>query len=294
MLARLAPGSHSGASTTVGGWCIDAATGKTVSRPGAYLATTKEGSWRCVAWLKGRGVADQGRYSWYARQNSWERILKPEQLFSPFIKGGLILCRFHPQAKGAAQFDPVYVIPDRFVPHVKTAFELLAKTPGLFAQPPGPPQQRRLAELAAGDNPVLAILAFRTLLSCKGLGGAPLGAVMQPSAGLRRAAFTYTILIPALRENDAANAALEELSRLIAATKKAGELAPIAVGLFTPAWLDRRRMGGWPPWRKLVLEVHDRAKELGPEAQQDPLLRPFLRLMKLRRPKTQPDTGPSD
>ena len=291
MFARLAPGPHSGGDTTVGSY-FDADTGKTVTRPGAYGAIIKEGSWKCVAWLKGRGEADQGRYSWNARQNAFARNFEPEQLFSPFIKGGLILCRFHPQAKGAAQFDPVYVIPDRFVPHVKGAFELLAKTPALFSQPPGPPQQRHLDALAAGDNPVLAILAFRTLLSSKGLGGAQLGAVMQRSAGLRRSAFTYTIVILALRERAAAKAALEELSRLTAATKKAGELAPIAVGLFTTGWLNRTDMACWPPWRKLVFEVHDRAKALGPEAQQHALLRPFLRLMKLRRPETRPDTGP--
>ena len=115
---------------------------------------------------------------------------------------------------------------------------------------------------------------------------------MERSAGLRRSAFIYSILILALRERTAAKAALEEVTRLTAATKKAGELAPIAVGLFTTGWLNRTKVVLWPPWRKLVSEVHDRAKELGPEAQQDPLLRPFLRLMKLRRPKTQPDTGP--
>ena len=85
------------------------------------------------------------------------------------------------------------------------------------------------------------------MLSCNRLGDAQLAAVMQPSAGLRRSAFTYSIVILALRERAAAKAALAEVTRLTTATKKASELAPIAVGLYTTGRLNRMDVAWWPP-----------------------------------------------
>lgn len=165
ILANIVPDAASGTGTIPGG-NINADNGVLVLPPNAVQSITMAGSWQSSASSASAQPAS-GRYFWYEPIHE-KRILLPEDFYSPFTQGGTILFLQRPEKTGFEQFDFARMIFADWASDVSAAFAFHHGNPDLLdpvAQTVSVPQ---LMQLVSGQNPILAALAFRGLIS-KGL-----------------------------------------------------------------------------------------------------------------------------
>jgi hypothetical protein len=157
---RLVPEEESG-STTIPGAYIQG--GRVVAPEGAQSADIKSGTWSVLA-FPGKTPHPDGRYSWQdPLQRS--RVITPEDLYSPFINGGIVLCKPPSAGKSMQEFNPVFLLFPDWVSFVTPAAVYVeANGPVLEARTkPTPLAVDHLRMLLQQSNGILLTLAFRRL-----------------------------------------------------------------------------------------------------------------------------------
>lgn len=163
--ANILPGARSG-SGTIPGASIDANTGKLRNPNNAAPELLKEGRWKAVASSSPAQETASGEYAWSEPVGQVKRIPDPEDYYSPFVEGGEILCQPVKGPQGIEQFGPVRLLFTGWGEFVGPAFGFLQSHPSLLSPGvPAPSEVSQLAEVLSGKNPLLALLAFRHLLT---------------------------------------------------------------------------------------------------------------------------------
>jgi len=161
VIARIEPATGSGAGTVPGGY-IDGATGKFVAPPNASPVTIRKGSWTLI----GGGSESPGKarpYDWTQPVQQPGRVLAPEDMYSPFVQGGVVA------------FLPGKESGDRdFFRHVNLLFPDLAndmaaalaylQEPGIVREPKSDGDAAHLRAMLGSDNEVLAAAALSLLV----------------------------------------------------------------------------------------------------------------------------------
>ncbi|HEX8110133.1 MAG TPA: hypothetical protein VF516_20525 [Kofleriaceae bacterium] len=177
----------------VSGKLIDDVTRREIAPEEARSGIIFAGTWRLVDTSGEEAIPRSASYSWIEPPRTHLRRLTAEDLYDPFARGGTILCRYHAEGQGRAQFSSVRVLPPGWESSVRVARAALRADPELLAGP-------RLLSVVGGDNPVLAVLAFRKLTD-------PRSGLLR-AAGYTQAAFVY------LSMHRTEDAVLQELMRL--------------------------------------------------------------------------------
>jgi hypothetical protein len=162
LLVELVPAEDSGSATIPGAY-VDAATGDIVQPDDAEVVVVHAGTWRVVASLAGEAKTDGGEYRWQEAQEFDRRGIDPDDIYSPFIRGGLILCRLNVRKRRDARFAPRWLIPREWEEDVVRAFGASDEWQDLVRDATGKADRGRLERLWAGRNAFLAALAVTRL-----------------------------------------------------------------------------------------------------------------------------------
>jgi hypothetical protein len=238
IIIKIIPAPHSGSATTVGasidldsGKLIDNRTGKILTPDAAQPGIMEEGSWELVTSLSNSPTTSRGQYSWTEPRRTRIRSLEVEDLYRPFARGGVVLCRRRPEMQGSAQFVSAQLIPPGWEIHTRAAYEFFQRNPGLFAGSSLPSQRDRLLEMVRGDNPVLGVMAFRTMAEKGTVDIALLREVLGRFEGYRRVVLSYMIMAHPLNLNE--NTLLDELAKAIEGIAVPDEHRFFALGIAT-------------------------------------------------------------
>ena len=224
-LIRITPEPHSGSATFADamiegetGRLVDVHTLQPIPPEQTKPRIIKEGSWQMIEELGKAAGVTSGEYSWLELPRERIRRLAPDDLYSPFVGGGIILCAFDVAAEGPAQFQSVYLVPQGWAPHVKAAWEQFQSEPAFLPGLLREEKTRRLAGLITGPNPIVATLAFRDFIRA----GAdePNWSTATAQRDGREAEFTYLLLDltdPAERWRELLENAGGESARAVAA-----------------------------------------------------------------------------
>jgi hypothetical protein len=163
IIARIEPDPDSGAGTVPGGY-IDGSTGQFVAPPDTPPVVVKRGAWTVLA----GGTESAGtirRYDWSEPIRESERTLQAEEMYSPFVRGGVIL--FRPgETPGAAGFfqDVVLLFPE-WSTDAATALTYAHQHPSAVRPPAGDLGAKELRGILRGGNRLLTVAAFAQLSS---------------------------------------------------------------------------------------------------------------------------------
>lgn len=201
IIIKLHPAPHSGAATSPGKM-IDGSTGEVVDRPdstvpGARRVTVVvEGEWEFVDSLTGGAApAARGSYSWTKPLPVRLHQLSGSDLYSPFEKGGVVLCRYDSTREADRQFDPVLLLPPNWQSAVHPAYEWFTSLGTIFR--PGDPAalNKALGPVVLGDNPIVGIVAFRFLAESASVSPDLFAAAFRKGDHYFRAVLIYILLV---------------------------------------------------------------------------------------------------
>lgn len=226
-LARIAPAADSGAATVPGG-AVDAATGDLRLPRGSSAVIAKRGAWSVLAASEASAGAG-GAYAWTEPLLDDVRRLRPEDVYSPFVSGGVVLFAPGGGDSDEAFFAAPTLVFDGWAEAVAPALGMRLPPASALADDPAP------ASLAAGvararssGNPLVAVWAWRASLT---LGEAPDVLGLAAVAGPARAVMARLLL----DLGGAPGAAMVRLE--IERAAGADELEPLAVGALSAALL---------------------------------------------------------
>lgn len=163
ILATINPGPRSGSVTIPGGY-VEAETGNVVLPSGAQGSTIKEGTWNAIVSAPAGAHPMSGSYSWYEPLTR-KRVLLPEDFYSPFARGGVILFLPVPGKADIERFGFTRVIFSDWGTQVAPAFAFHNANPHLLDPGPQTASVAKLVQLVSQANPIVAVVAFRNLLS---------------------------------------------------------------------------------------------------------------------------------
>jgi hypothetical protein len=173
LVIRLTPGPISGSAEQAGtavdtdtGKLVDVITGKPVEEAPPYTMN-KSGQWELLSALTPTVSKSEGKYAW-SEPLGRKSNLQPEDLYSPFIHGGVALCRRNPKASAAEEFAPVYLLPSGWESEIKPAYEAADRQPSAFRGEFARSETTALLPFFSSPNSLLATLAFRRLLQSDG------------------------------------------------------------------------------------------------------------------------------
>jgi hypothetical protein len=233
IVMQVTPAANSGSVVAEGAY-INIDTGKLVTEPGARFPIVESGKWKLVAALSPMAETS-GEYRWEVSEPFTRRV-EIDGLYSPFARGGLVLCRYRAERQDSGRFSPVYVLPSDWEPFVKPALEEYRSKRGSFRlEEEG--QQADLERLLKHENPLLAVVALRTLVERGRISGPALQDVLVQSRDLRQASLVYAALTGA-SEHDASTVD-QAVAGAIGAAQRAVGLKGLALGVlastFAPA-----------------------------------------------------------
>jgi hypothetical protein len=243
-VVRLAPEPHSGSTTLLGaaidgktGGLIEAATGKPAAENSFASAIIEEGSWTLINRIGTVRGTPLGRYKWTEPLEYRKRKLDPDDIYRPFSKGGIVLCRHNAEVEGATQFDAVSLLPTGWEANVSPAFDALKKNKVLSRQPTSPVDKMSLKALMADNNAITSTIAFRSLSESGNLDSKTVQQTLSKTTGYHRAVLMYVALVHAPAAGPAAiEPALAQAVQSITRPpdSRAAALAFAAVALFHP------------------------------------------------------------
>jgi hypothetical protein len=161
VLARIDASPQSGSATIPGAVLRD---GKLIAPPNTPPVIMKLGAWIRLA---GEGGADTAgsAYSWTEPMDEEKRRLSPEDRYSPFASGGLVLFNPEPSRSGAAAFAQAAVVFSDWAGDAPAGARLLRD----FAPAIEKAESSQLSRLLAHQNRFLASAAFRRWLQVHGV-----------------------------------------------------------------------------------------------------------------------------
>ena len=237
---RTRPAEHSG-SASVAGVFLNADTGRLVDSSGAPAELAGgpqilryEGSYDVLEVLSGPAGALPGRYAWTEPLAEHERGVRPADIYDPFARPGVVICRYDPAAPGPP-FDQVRLLPEGWQVHAAAAARAAA-------QPDAATARRWLS----APNDLLFARAARTLAGSGQLDPQLAASARTQAHGYRRAVLHYVLLASAQRP-----AAVSALDADLAAGgdpdhRRAAAIGLLAARLFAPV-PAAAAVAGWPP-----------------------------------------------
>jgi hypothetical protein len=286
-VVKITAALYSGSATVIGtyieaesGRLIDESTGDVVQPRSRPVGIIEEGSWELIDTLGHFTGANRGQYGWTEPRKAVIRTRRPAVYsYSPFAKGGNVLCSHNPSVQGAAQFKSVHLIPRGWETAIRPAYEAFKHSSELFTTPRLPSHYAQLSGMLGGDNSVVAVMAFRTLVENRRVDIPLLKDALGRSHGYRQAAFVYLVLLEPGQIDK--NALTSELTTAIAATSARDEHPPIATAiaaarLLHPTFRMPQSLGP-----KVLTSLRDRATRLAAVTPPDPYLRVVFEIMGL-------------
>jgi hypothetical protein len=192
-IADLVPSKASGYSTIPGTVIRD---GRLEGPANAPLSVVKVGHWRLLAASTSAQVAN-GAYNWIETIEELRRPT-PEDLYSPFVHGGIIL--YKKQADLSKPFASVQVVFQDWYADWKEAVKTVSLSPKLRsieAETTGQTTDEQLAPFSEQTNPWLELQAFRNILrrTAKSDGAGDLWSFVMKKSGKSAAVMTYLMLV---------------------------------------------------------------------------------------------------
>jgi hypothetical protein len=280
---RVNPGPLSGMRTGKGVY-VQAETGRIITPPGGgQPIIRREGTWEDASGLQVPATAfpAKGTYGWY---KPWKLLRRPyqepDQVFSPFVGGGVVLCKLPPKLEGEVEFRTAYMIPPDWAGSVSPAYKVLADRPSLFEGPLVPANVDQLIQLARDQNPLVSVTAFRRLIELRdGLDQQSLP-ILRESRDSTRGILLYMVMAVTKRMDE--KTAFAEIGRGIESAATESALEPTAVAAFAVAMLgpdsDRREFG-----QKVLSAINVRLDHLTPVPDQPTSLRSVLYTIGIRK-----------
>ncbi|HXM45786.1 MAG TPA: hypothetical protein VN924_31410 [Bryobacteraceae bacterium] len=161
MIARIEPDPDSGAGTVPGGY-IDGATGRFVAPPNTPPVVVKRGAWTVIEGGT-EPAASTRRYDWGEPIHGSERELQPEEMYSPFVRGGVILFRPGTRPGALGFFQDVVLLFPKWSTDAATAITYARQHPSAFRDSGGGLGVKELRGILGGGNPLLTVAAFAQL-----------------------------------------------------------------------------------------------------------------------------------
>jgi hypothetical protein len=247
----LEPAPDSGSATVPG---ASLQSGELKAPAGAETVVQKKGRWKRQGAI-GRDWPPEGVYAWTEPFDKSVRVVQPEDIYSPFASGGVILFRPTPGAAALAEFGRVHLVFREWSPLVPLVFTYVQQQ-GL---PPGSlPEVEALQRMVTLENPLLSLIAFRELAGQQEVPGPALLAHLNRVRGSLRASFAYVLLYSQAAEIDSGlEAAIER-----AATSDT--LLPLASGALSVLLFRSADTAAVARAKSLILRVRQRAGQLGP------------------------------
>lgn len=261
VVARINPTPQSG-SAIIPGAVIRADTGQLAAPSGAAPVTLKQGSWNVLS--EAAPMADkEGTYSWTEVLEEEKRSLSPEDFYSPFAKGGVIVFLPAGQGGGPAWFEAAHLIFDEWADRVDAAGRYVLDHAGVLdGGEPVAGQDADLRTLLSHENPLVRISAFRQLIA-RGYGTPE---IVQRSVATGDQAAAVLTYLSITTGDDSLAAALKQF---VSATADEAKLRPIALGAYA-ASMFRGGEESVGARAKAVLTAI--AGQLGPAGRADPYL----------------------
>lgn len=279
VLAVIVPAPGSG-TATVPGAHIDADTGAVVVPPDAGLVITYEGEWSAAA-SAGAALPQRGRYAWTVPADEEKRGVDPEDVYSPFARGGTAVMRPAAMAGTPEALAPVrLVFPEWREATAAALAEGTDPTAGVAGGDAGPV----LARLD-DKNPLIAVLALRAAIEAAAILPPTARAVVDRAAGPRKSAMVYLMLaIPPPDRGpgqapDGRAAWVEAVVQAAAAATSREELRAFALGGFAAGVLPGPDRGVAEGGRAVLRAVRRRLDALGLPAEPGTPLAEMLRQM---------------
>ncbi len=197
VLARIDASPQSGSATIPGAVLRD---GQLIAPPNTPPVIMKLGAWTRLSG-EGAPASTGAAYSWTEPMDEEKRRLSPEDRYSPFASGGILLFTPDPASPAAAAFArPAVVFPD-WAGHAPAAARLLRDfAPALEKADPS-----HLARLISHQNPFLASAAFRRWLQVHGVDRSVIPQAYVQARGNLLAVMTYLLLTEASSSDTAAD-----------------------------------------------------------------------------------------
>jgi hypothetical protein len=263
IVAEVTPESHSG-SAMVPGAHVDGDTGQMVASPGTKTVTIKEGTWKAVAGSPTEPDKG-GTYSWNEPQQR-SRAPQPEDYYSPFVSGGTILCQRVRDTNGIDQFGPVLLLFSDWGQYVGPASEFVRQHPRLFQDNQPAPDVAWLTSLLAGQNELLATLAWRQLIATGKMTSSLARTHLARAPEHLTAVFAFLLLTaPAPANKD--RSLMQEIDKIVNTSQELAKLRSIALACFTVALFESGNADAMSQSKQLLTEIRHHLRELGPSIQ---------------------------
>ena len=259
IVAIVTPRPGSGSATVPGAY-INANTGEFVTPGNTQTVLVKLGKWRAVEGSDQRMKSGQGEYSWTENLDAEKRKMVPEDYYSPFANGGMILFRLMPGATGIDQFGPVRLLFQGWEVYTGPAFEFVETHPSVMADNQVTPAAvAQMKQLLSEKNRLLAVLAFRALVA-SGRMEPNLAENQLTNAGANLAA-VYTYLVLASTAGDPHHLS-QKLIDLTRTTRDTTKLRSMALGAFATGLFHPENSGITSSSKAVLSAVRQRLKEL--------------------------------
>lgn len=267
VVAKVTPGPDSGASSVPGAF-VDGQTGKIVQPPGTQAVVTKDGTWKALMTAPQSSQYAGGSYSWSERLAQRKRSLSPEDYYSPFVSGGIVLFRPLPGASEMDQFEPARLLFSDWGQYVAPAFDFVRQHSRLFDEVKlSPDEITQLTRLLSERNGLLAVLAFRQLLLAAKMGAIPVSQNLFRADERAAAIFTYLALTAPTHQTEI-DQALEGTLDAVRSSQDLTRLRSIGLGCFAAALFNPGTRGAVEAKRALEA-IRVRLKQLGRAAGRD-------------------------
>jgi hypothetical protein len=280
---RLAPDPHSGSATLEGaaidgatGNLIDVATGKPAIDSSFPASIIEEGSWELLTRIGAPRGKQRGHYQWTKPMDYRKKRVEPNDIYGPFSRGGIVLCRHNSQIEGMGQFESVNLLPLGWESDVRPAFDSLQKNKALSAAPASAREIASLRVLLGDKNRIISSIAARSLAESGNLDSLTLQQALSKSAGYQRAVLMYVALVhPPAAEPSTVEPALTQAVQNTSegSNNRAAVLASTAAVLFHPELPKGRTLGV-----KLLNSIRSRPVRALAAKEPDPYVDQLLKL----------------
>lgn len=277
-LANVIPGPRSG-SGMIPGASVNAQTGEFVIPQGAKTVLIKEGRWNMIEATSQYKHKTEASFSWSEPMDKHKRVLLPEDFYSPFAQGGIILFRPMPEQLGIDQFGPVHLLFQEWGQYVVAASAFVKNHEQLFEadSKTGPAETNQLMAMLSNENKLIVVLAFRRLIEIERITPDLAAKQLANSKEHLRAILTYMMITDQKPSTD--EPFVQVISSCLNNATNVDTIRPIALGAFS-AGLLRSADAGILSRSKAVLRQTKRClKELGTQIEKKPHLILIFKMM---------------
>ena len=230
LILKTTPDADSGITS---GLYINVDTGQAVREPGKNIEVVTKGTLQQLTRFDGKNISrDQQTYSWGSPVMTKTRDVR-RLLYSPFVSGGTILSHFWGAARQETAFDPCYMVPEEWTGGMFSSFlDLRRAEGGRWTKIENKEDRQRVTQQLAGENPIVALHAFRLLRVLDRLKDdgqdyvPPKPSELVGSAQLKNRSLLITEL---LRQTPSLPTVGSELKKLAAGAVNLEQLRPLAV-----------------------------------------------------------------